>query len=108
MSIWEERAGRNEALFREVNEQAERLGRNWQQPDEVPLFVCECADDRCTERIAVPAVVYREVRSNPRQFLLRPGHEQPEIEEVREATDAYVIVEKTGAAGDIAARAARS
>ena len=108
MSLWEERAGRNEALFREVNEQMERLGRDWQQPAEPHPFVCECADEACTDRIAVPSEVYRDVRSEPRRFLVRPGHEQAEIERVITATDDYAVVEKTGVAAQIAERTAPS
>ncbi len=106
MTLWEERAARNEALFRAVNEQVERLGRDWQQPDETSVFICECADDACTERISVPAEVYERVRSNPRQFLVRPGHEHAEIERVVTTTDRYAVVEKTGSAGTIADRTA--
>lgn len=106
MSLWEERAARNEALFRAVNEQAEGLGRDWQQPTETPRFVCECADDACTEQIVVPAEVYIQVRSNSRQFLIRPGHEHAEIERVVAATDEYAVVEKTGPAARIADRTA--
>lgn len=106
MTLWEERAARNEALFREVNEQAEQLGHAWQQPGEPPLFICECADDGCTERLSAPADVYRQVRSNPRHFLILPGHEHAEIERVVTTTDDYVIVEKTGQAARIADRTA--
>lgn len=102
MSLWEERAARNEALFREVNEQAERLGHIWQSEGKSARFICECADAACTETIAVPADVYQRVRSNPRQFLIRPGHQQPGLEGIVAASDGYVIVEKTGTAGRIA------
>jgi hypothetical protein len=104
VTLWEERAARNEALFREVNEQAQRLGRDWEQPGETPLFICECADDACTERIAIPAEIYARVRENPRQFLIRPGHEHAELERVVATTADYLIVEKTGTAGNVAER----
>jgi hypothetical protein len=107
VNLWEERAARNEALFREVNEQAQRLDRDWEQPGETPIFICECADDTCAERIRVPAEIYAEVRENPRRFLIRPGHEHAEIERIVSATDEYSIVEKTGSAATIAERTAR-
>ena len=59
MSLWEERAARNEALFREVNEQARSASdRQQSAPAEEFLIICECSDDRCTERISLPLAVY--------------------------------------------------
>jgi hypothetical protein len=34
------------------------------------------------------------VRENPLQFLVAPGHEQPDIETVLERREGYLIVEK--------------
>ena len=58
MNLWEERAARNEALFREVNEQVDSLSeRQGSGAEEELLFICECSDDRCTERVAAPRAV---------------------------------------------------
>lgn len=101
MSLWEERAARNEALFREVNEQMRSLsGRPGPGTDEM-LFICECADEHCAERVAVPAAVYEAVRSNPRRFLILPGHDN-DVERVVDQADGYAIVEKEGVAGRVA------
>jgi len=96
MSPREERAIRNEELFREVNlnianleEQAGRTG--WDEP--LPL-VCECALTGCSEPIEVDAGTFERVRAKPLWFLVAPGHEQPEIESVVERREGYVIVEK--------------
>lgn len=102
VSLWEERAARNEALFREVNEQAQRLGDQWRPAGEPTQFVCECADTACLERIAVPTEIYEQVRANPRRFLVRPGHQHPELETLVTANDDYLVVEKTGASGRVA------
>jgi hypothetical protein len=93
MSLWEERVARNEALFREVNERVEEL-HEVHGGGGLPEFVCECPDDTCTERISLPLAVYERVRSDPHLFLLRPGHEQPEVEHVVERGDGFVIVRK--------------
>ena len=85
-----------------MNEQAERLGNDWRAVGESTRFVCECADSACTETIAVPVTVYEEVRSHPRRFLIRPGHEHGELETVVVRTGDYEVVEKTGDAGRIA------
>lgn len=98
--LWEERAARNEALFREVNERIGDLAND--QYDSAAEFLCECSDAECLARIKVPLAVYEQTRSNPRTFLLAPGHEDPEVETVRVTADQYAIVEKTGAAGAVA------
>ena len=100
-SLWEQRAARNEALFREVNENIARLDERHEAADG-PVFVCECANPECTQRLSIDAETYRRVREEPRWFLLVPGHEDPEIERVVESRPDYLIVEKTGAAGDVA------
>ena len=102
MSLWEERAARNEALFREVNEQVESLSEPQRSGTEEELLViCECSDDRCTERVSVPRAVYEEVRADPRRFLVVPGHDH-DFEHVVERTERYAIVEKEGRAGEVA------
>ena len=102
MNLWEERAARNEALFREVNEQVDSLSeRQGSGAEEELLFICECSDDRCTERVAVPRAVYEVVRANARRFLVVPGHDQ-HFEDVVERTERYAIVEKEGRAGEVA------
>ena len=94
MSIWEERAARNEALFREVNERVEELHADGRAAE----FICECADDTCTVFITVPLETYERVRSNPRHFLVRQGHEMPQLEEVVEECGDFLIVSKTAPA----------
>ena len=101
-SLWEQRAARNEALFREVNENIARLEERHGTTATEPVYVCECADAGCAEQIAIAPETYRRVREDPRLFFVRPGHEDPQLERVVETHDAYLIVEKTGAAGEVA------
>jgi hypothetical protein len=104
VSVSEERAARNEAAFRAVNETIVELEERLQVVDDPPSLICECADPRCAERLPVPQAVHERVRQNPRHFLVRPGHERPELETVLERHRNYLVVEKTGRAGDIAER----
>ena len=104
-SLWEQRAARNESLFREVNENIARLEESHGATVAQPVFLCECANADCTEHIVVGADVYEYVRERPRQFLILPGHEDPRVEEVVETHRDYLIVAKTGAAGDVAEQA---
>lgn len=102
VTLWEERAARNESLFREVNDQVVALA--WHATDETVGFVCECSDADCAERLHVPLGVYQDVRSNPRRFIVVPGHERVELETVVDRNDGYTVVEKEGVAGRIADR----
>jgi hypothetical protein len=104
-SLWEQRAARNEALFREVNENIHQLEQRYGEARDLPQFVCECANGDCVERLRIPAGSYRAVREHPRRFVLVPGHERPDLERVVERHAAYLVVEKVGAAGDFAERA---
>lgn len=103
-SLWEQRAARNEALFREVNENIARLEERHGTTATAPVFLCECANAACTEQISVDTETYRRVREQPRLFLVRPGHQDPQIERVVEHFRDYLIVEKTGTAGEVAER----
>jgi hypothetical protein len=92
-----ERQARNEALFREVNEQIAKLGeaaQDW-SPDGVVEFLCECgAEGGCGERLRMPLDVYERVRAQDDRFAVLPGHETPDLEYAVEWTDDYVIVDK--------------
>jgi hypothetical protein len=101
MSLWEERAARNEVLFREVNEQVESVAERYSGGGGEILLICECSDIGCTERVPVPRPVYEEVRANPRRFIVSPGHDG-QFESVVEETERYAIVEKEGRAGELA------
>lgn len=100
-SLWEQRAARNEALFREVNENIAGLEERHGSV-EGPVFICECANPDCTEQLDVEAETYQRVREQPRWFVLLPGHEDPQIERVVERHSGFLVVEKIGAAGQVA------
>ena len=100
VTLWEERAARNEALFRQVNERIEELADKFGVGE--GEFVCECSNGDCVARITVPLSVYEQVRTDARLFLVVPGHERPEIETIRTVSDGYLVVEKEDAAGAVA------
>ena len=96
-----ERQARNEAFFREVNERIAELGEAAQDltPDGTLEFICECGvDGGCQEKVSVPLEVYERVRSQDDRFVVRPGHETPDLEYAVEWTDTYVIVDKVAMA----------
>jgi hypothetical protein len=95
-----ERQAHNEALFREVNERIAELGERGEawSPDGTD-FLCECGEEGgCGQRVRVPIEVYERVRSQNDRFVVRPGHETPELERAVEWTDTYVVVDKIRAA----------
>ena len=101
-SLWEQRAARNEALFREVNENIARLEERHGTTLSEPAFLCECANADCTDHVAVEPEVYTRVREQPRLFIVIPGHEERQLERVVETHRNFLVVEKTGVAGEVA------
>jgi len=100
VSIWEERAARNEALFRAVNAEIRDVDRRFGV--RASSFVCECADEKCILRLSVPADVYTAARATSTRFLVAPGHEDPSLESVVDRHDGFFVVEKFGTAGEVA------
>jgi hypothetical protein len=96
-----ERVARNDATFREANEQIEAASIG-AFTEGIP-FICECAEESCTTLVRLSLDEYERVRAEPKHFLNAPGHESaagPHAEVV-ERHEGYVVVEKTGRAGEI-------
>ena|ERR1700694_1768176 len=93
---------KTESLFREVNERiAEKAERIGAQDAEL---VCECADPECGKRIETPLTDYERTRADGTRFLVAPGHEKPEYEEVVRIRPGYRIVDKLRSVGTVARR----
>ena len=93
------RQARNEALHREVNERLaemdEQAGGGWAGPDQMFDFLCECgADDGCSGRVTMTLAEYDQVRQQDDRFVIVPGHENSQIENVVEERDRYLVVDK--------------
>ena len=85
MNSEQERRARNEALFREVNERVEEVARRLSALEDesaVTGFVCECSREDCTDLVEITSSQYEAVRSDPRRFLLRHGHEDLTVDRV--------------------------
>jgi hypothetical protein len=94
MSAFEDRAAQNEALFRRVNEEIEKLGQVERSAGRFTAFVCECSDGTCAKQVELTIAEYEEVRSESRWFAIAPGHVTDQIEHVVRKNDRYAIVEK--------------
>ena len=93
----------NEAVFREVNERIEDLAETFDLKTQTLDLICECGDAGCVERISMTRAEYEELRSDPHQFAVHPGHEYPDIESVVARLKNYDVVRKdSGVAEQIA------
>jgi hypothetical protein len=98
-----ERVALNDATFRNANEGIEETAESLNF-DPAP-FLCECADETCTQLVRLTLQEYEEIRSEPTHFVNVPGHEVsagPHAKVVAQR-EGYVIVEKVGVAGEIVA-----
>jgi hypothetical protein len=98
----EKRLAMNEALFREVNERIREISDSFGQKDATYDFLCECSDPMCSERVVLTRAEYEHVRADSTRFVVAKGHALPEIESVVNRATDHVVVEKEGAAADVA------
>lgn len=84
------RAAAAEVNGRQVNEAIERGTRAAGSA----VFVCECGKLGCTSTVELTIAEYEDVRSGFERFLVIPGHELEDIEDVIERHDGYLVVAK--------------
>ena len=101
------KTAKNEGLFREVNDRIleleERFGERT-AGNTLTEFLCECSSVDCMSRVDMSVAEYVAVRERDAQFFVVPGHVDAEHERiVRTTDDRFVVVEKIGLAGEIAA-----
>jgi hypothetical protein len=99
MTTRAERQGRNESLFREVNERIAELNQAFQIEGRSE-FLCECSRDECKEPVSIAIDEYEAVRRTSTRFFVIPGHEDEGVERVVERREHYIVVEKIGDAAD--------
>jgi hypothetical protein len=100
-----ERVARNQSTFRDANERIiAAAGEIGVDARAVP-FICECAESACTQVLLIDLADYTSVRRHPRRFLHAVGHSD-DVGTVVEVHGHYVVVEKTGLAGEIAEKLA--
>jgi hypothetical protein len=96
-----ERAAAAEINGRRVNEAIERGTKTAR----TAVFVCECGHLGCNSTIEMTVAAYEEVRTGFDRFLVAPGHELVEIEEVVERFPDYLVVAKSDGKAVAMARA---
>jgi hypothetical protein len=75
--------------FRNLNEKIRWL--QLRGADERLDLVCECDDPRCFAPFSIGLADYENLRADPEQFLVLPGHELPSSQVV-EIGPRYVVV----------------
>ena len=93
------RIGENEAIFRDVNQMVRRL-------DPVLMTIlCECGDAACRDQLVIAHDEYERVRSDSTLFILKPGHEAVETEQVESKhLEFWVVRKRPGLPAEIARR----
>ena len=89
-----ERIALNESTFREINDRVQADHTTLREPPERMKFVCECGNLDCREHLDLTASEYEGVRSDPAQFVIVPGHEIADAEDVVERDERFFVVHK--------------
>ena len=102
MTSREDRIAKNEVIFREMNERVLEV-----RPSENGGidFLCECGNEDCVEQITLTTKEYEHVRDDPVQFFVKPGHAIPDVEEIMEENERFLLVRKHVEEQEIARRA---
>jgi len=102
MQSREERIARNDSTFRDANEKIAGAAEKYELVEEVP-FICECAEESCTEIVRLTMDEYAHVRADGAHFLNKHGHvaSAQGHAQVVEEHERYTVVEKIGRAGEI-------
>lgn len=88
----------NEAAFQKINQQLKESAlKTFADPDQRISkleFFCECSDRECLAPLMATIDSFESISKHPRRFLVLPGHEQADIEDVLERNTDYWVVEK--------------
>lgn len=103
MTERQKQVGRNENEARTANEVVSVTGEKARlQGHETLAVLCECGDSDCHEPVEMTVDEYEEIRSEPAHFAVLSGHEILDCERVLATHPGFLVVEKFGAAGEIA------
>ena len=96
------RIAENEARFREINERLNAdLGALSIGDSETTDFVCECGKLDCALAVPLTLDEYRHARDDDLLFVVLPGHEIPDAEDVIIRAERYFVVRKHAEAAPI-------
>lgn len=95
----------NEVIFRKANEhainqleeilQSAKDNKELARETKIPLFFfCECSDETCRLRIRMTPKTYKQTHADSSCFIVLPGHNSPDIEDIVKKHKKYYVVEK--------------
>jgi hypothetical protein len=82
-----------EQSFRDANRTIMEVAAELELSREVP-FLCECCDTGCRDLIRMPWAEFEALHEHGNLFVVKPGHEHLEVEQLVVETAAYNVVEK--------------
>ncbi len=88
------RIAENESRFRDINERLRGDLSALPPADEQVAFVCECGLLDCAQPVVLTLAEYEAARADSVEFVVVPGHELPDYEDVIAANDRYARVRK--------------
>ena len=95
MTEAQKRRAENEVVFKLRNNAMKNVAKMvvpTERNNDLPLnFVCECSNESCTEKIQLTIDQYDSARVSNRYFIVRPGHEQLDLESVKLHGEFYVV-----------------
>jgi hypothetical protein len=91
---WRDQEVRNEARSRDRNEWIEGIRGEMGEEAPTEMYVCECGDATCVERIRLTRQEYEAVRDYSTRFAIAVDHENPEIDQLVTEGGRYSVVQK--------------
>jgi hypothetical protein len=99
MDARHQRVSRNEAMYRAVNREIERVSEELGEgPQDQLTVVCECGRDDCSKTVDLTIDEYEHSHEQRDRFVVAPGHEDDQLEHVVERNERYLVVDKFGEA----------
>jgi hypothetical protein len=93
------KAAQNRLVFRSVNQRIKELGEKLLRTESETDFVCECDDPGCIKMITMPIAEFKAFERMENCFMVAPGHEDAEVQQVVTRHRRYVVVANVRAAG---------
>ena len=97
MAERDDSTARNELRFRAANEKLSVRFAELGVDERATLFICECADPRCTAPIRMSVAEYEETHADPARFTVVPEH-AGDTGRVVAANERFAVVELAAAA----------
>lgn len=95
-----ERRVLNEQLFLDMNKRIKESTKKLLDQANTPTegimlrMACECSDASCLRKIMLDIDTFDKIHQVEGQFVITPGHEQRDIEEVVAEYPEYIVVKK--------------